>query len=185
MLQMFDRMPTPLRVFINQYGYISLPLLPVLVLIIILGAHGFTLAGLAILAVVALALVVFWLRTHARQTPNAPQSTGSLLEEIKSSGKYAMLAFESEFCLSSTRVGQQLSDLESRYPKLFQVYALSVLKEPGKDLFKKYRGRVTPTYVLLDGDGRVVMDWPLVLPVERISYEVKRQSQEMARVSGV
>ena len=183
MLQMMDRLPTPLRVFFNQYGYISLPLLPFVALIIALIAYGFSLLSLVILMVVLLGLIAFWVLTHARQTPNAPHSKMSLLEEIKSSGKFAMLAFESEFCLSSTRVGQQLSELEEHYPKQFQVYSLSVLKDPGKDLFKQYRGRVTPTYVLLDTQGKVVMDWPLVLPVERISYEVKRQSQEMSRVA--
>jgi thioredoxin-related protein len=183
MLKTLDRLPTPLRVFFNQYGYISLPLLPFIALIIALVAYGFNLVSLAILVVVLLGLAAFWALTHARQTPNAPQSKFALLDEIKSSGKYAMLAFESEFCLSSTRVGQQLNELEARYPKQFQVYSISVLKEPGKDLFKTYRGRVTPTYVLLDEEGKVLMDWPLVLPVERISYEVKRHSQEIAQVS--
>src|SRR5260221_5805022 len=179
MLQTLDRLPHPLRVFINQYGYISIPLVPLLILIIALGVHGFTLLSLAIIAVTVAALVLFWVYTHARQSPNAPSSNNALMDEIKSSGKFAMLAFESEFCLSSTRIGQQLLDLEKNYPAQFQIYSLSVLQEPGKDLFKEYRGRVTPTYVLLNEQGKVVMNWPLVLPIERIFYEVKRRSQEM------
>src|SRR5437868_14289317 len=116
-----DGLPTPLSVFFNQNGYISLPLLTFIALIVALSARGSNLLSLVILGVVLLGLAVFWALTHARQTPNAPQSKMSLLEEIKSSGKFAMLAFESEFCLSSTRVGQQLSELESHYPKQFQV----------------------------------------------------------------
>jgi thioredoxin-related protein len=86
-----------------------------------------------------------------------------------------MVALESEFCLSSTTVGARLSALEAAHPDKFQIYALSIFKEPGKRLFKQYKGRVTPTYVLLDPRGKVVMNWPLVLPVEKVSYAVTQE----------
>jgi thioredoxin-related protein len=170
-----ERLPTPLRILINQYGFITVPIVPVLLLAVILGQNGWTVTDVAILAAVMLAIFVWWWTQHAHQSTNAPASTPSLLNEIERSGKYAMLAFESEFCISSTTVGKRLSELETAYPNKFQIYELSIFKDPGKDLFKQYIGRVTPTYVLLNPEGQVMMEWPLVLPVERVAYALKQQ----------
>jgi thioredoxin-related protein len=170
-----EKLPTPLRILINQYGFVTVPIVPLLILGIILGQNGWSFTDAAIMGAVLALIVVWWWTQHARQSANAPASTPSLLNEIGQSGKYAMLAFESEYCISSTTVGRRLSELESTHPDKFQIYELSIFKEPGKDLFKQYDGKVTPTYVLLNPEGQVMMEWPLVLPVERVTYALKQQ----------
>jgi thioredoxin-related protein len=178
-----QRLPDWLRIPLNHYGFLSIPALPIVVLLLLLGLDGFTVADTVIIGVVFVAMLVFWSRTHARQTADAPKNATSLMDSIKQSGKYAMLALESEYCLSSTSVGKHLMELESTYPEDFQILSLSIFKAPGKDLFKEHSCRVTPTYLLIDPEGKVVMDYPLVLPVERIKYAVtnKRATQEMTR----
>lgn len=174
-MQGMEKLPTPLRVFINHYGFLSVPLIPLAILAYFLSRNGWDVTdGIILIAAVAL-FFVWWLTQHARQSANAPVDTPTLLNEIGQSGKYAMLAFESEFCISSTTVGKRLSELETAHPDTFQIYEISILKDPGKDLFKQYEGKVTPTYVLLNPEGKVMMEWPLVLPVERVTYALKQQ----------
>jgi thioredoxin-related protein len=168
-----QRLPDPILIPLNRYGYLTLPAIPLLIVLLLLGRDGFSLVDLGIIGAAVLLLVVFWSRTHARQSPNALENRDTLMSTIEETGKYALLAFESEFCLSSTTVGKRLMELEMAHPEKFQIYSFSILSAPGKELFKEMNGRVTPTYVLLDTKGKVVMDWPLVLPVERVVYEVK------------
>ena len=173
-----QKLPTPLRILINQYGFITVPLVPLVVLAVILGRNGWSFVNVVILTLAVAAIFLWWWTQHARHSANVPASTPSLLNEIGQSGKYAMLAFESEFCISSTTVGKRLNELEAAFPNKFQIYELSILSDPGKELFKRYDGRVTPTFVLLHPDGQVMMDWPLVLPVERVSYALKQQDAQ-------
>ena len=170
-----QKLPTPLRILVNHYGFLTVPLVPLAILVVFLGQNGWSLVDFAILAVVVAAVILWWWTQHARQSQNVPASAPSLLNEIGQSGKYAMLAFESEFCISSTMVGKQLTELETAFPHKFQIYEISILQDPGKQLFKQYEGRVTPTYILLSPEGQVMMDWPLVLPIERVTYALKQQ----------
>ncbi len=165
-----------LFVIINQYGFLSVPVPALILLAVILGLDGYTLGDGFVIGAAAATLALFWWRFHARQTANVPDNTDALQETINQNGKYALLAFESEFCLSSTTVGQRLAKLETMYPEKFQIYSLSVRKDPGKELFQQYEGRVTPTYVLLDPEGKEVMNWPLVLPVDRVTYAVTQNA---------
>jgi hypothetical protein len=171
-----SKLPGFLRIPVNQYGFIVFPGLLFIGVAFGLGTDGYTWLDAAIIAAFAVLLVGLWWRFHARQSANVPDSSEALLQSITQSGKFAMLAFESEFCLSSTTLGMKLSELEKKHPEQFQVYALSVLKDPGRELFKQFQGRVTPTYVLLDGSGQVVMDFPLILPVERVIYAVNQRA---------
>jgi len=170
-----QKLPLPLRILVNHYAILFLPLIPLGILAVILGQNGWSLIDFIILGVVVAAYAFWWWTQHARPNTPVPADNVSLLEEIGQSGKYAMLAFESEFCFASTMAGKQLSELEAAYPNKFQIYQISILQHPGKELFKQYDGRVTPTYVLLNPEGQVMMDWPLVLPVERVTYAVKQQ----------
>lgn len=173
-----QRLPLPLRLLVNHYAFIFLPLIPLAILVAILGQNGWSVVDLVILAIAVTAFVLYWATQHARQSDNVPANPQTLMTEIEQSGKYAMLAFESEFCFASTQVGKQLNQLEETYPDKFQIYKISILDDPGKDLFKQYEGKVTPTYVLLNPQGQVMMDWPLVLPVERVSYALKQQEAQ-------
>jgi thioredoxin-related protein len=170
-----QNLPTWLRIAINHYGYITLIVLPAAVIALLLGIGGYNTLDLVVVAVLAIVVVAIWSRIHARQSPNAPRTTEALTEKIEQNGKYAMVALESEFCLSSTTVGARLSELEAAHPDKFQIFSLSIFKDPGKRLFEQYKAKVTPTYVLLDPHGKVVMDWPLVLPVEKVTYAVTQE----------
>jgi thioredoxin-related protein len=168
------KLPYPLMIVINRFGFLSVPAPIVLILALGLGINGYTLVDGLILAVVVIGFVGLWWRFHARQSDNVPENTETLLDTINQNGKYAMLAFCTEFCLSSTNVNHRLAELEKAHPEKFQMYTVSVLKDPGKDLFKHFEGRVTPTYVLLDPNGKELMNWPLVLPVDRVTYAVQQ-----------
>ena len=170
-----QRLPDWIRIPLNQYGFLTLPVIPVFLIIVLLGLDGFSLTDFVIMGLVLVLLGIIWTRTHARQSANVPASGEDLMATIKGSGKYAMLALESEYCLSSTNVGKRLIDLETSFPNEFQIYALSIFKTPGKELYESYKCRVTPTYVLLDPEGKVVMEYPLVLPVERVSYAITQR----------
>lgn len=157
---------------VNWFGFITIPIAVVVVIGVLLGLDGFSAFDAVIIGSLIIVSGLLWWRYHARESFNVPQDSQSVMTAIRETGKYAMIAFESEFCLSSTNVGQRLKELETDYPGKFQIYELSVLKDPGRGLFAEFGGRVTPTYVLLDPRGNVVMDWPLVLPVERVAYTV-------------
>jgi thioredoxin-related protein len=179
-MQNMQRLPDWLRIPLNQYGFLTVPLVPVFLIVVLLGLDGFSVTDFVIIGLVLVLLGILWSRTHARQTTNVPTSNEDLMQSIKSSGKYAMLALESEYCLSSTNVGKRLIDLETSYPNDFQIYALSIFKTPGKELYESYKCRVTPTYVLIDPEGKVVMEYPLVLPVERVSYAITQKLENQS-----
>jgi hypothetical protein len=174
---MMTKLPYPVMVIVNRFGFISIPVPILLILAIVLGLNGFTATDGLIVVVVAILLVGVWWRFHARQSSNVPEKTETLLETINQSGKYAMIAFCTEFCMSSVNVSSRLAALENEHPDKFQTYTVSILKDPGKDLFKQFEGKVTPTYVLLDPNGKEVMNWPLVLPMDRVSYAVQQSAK--------
>lgn len=174
-----ERLPTPLLLAVNRYGYLSLLLLPALILVLLFGIEGYTTFELIVALAIGIAVVSFWWLTHARQTPNVPNSTPRFLDLIRQRQQYTVLALESELCLSSTQVGKQLEALEKAYPERFQLYALSIFQEPGREMYKEFEGRFTPTYVLLNPKGEVLMNFPLVLPVERVIYAVENQARRV------
>src|SRR5260221_6553712 len=164
-----------LYMLVNRFGF---PLISALIILgtgLFFSRDGFSPAELLILAVLIVAASVIWALAHARQSANVPDESSALFEQIHNSGKYAMLAFESEFCISSTTVGHRLAALEATYPDTFQLYSLSIFKTPGKELFEEYKGRATPTFVLVDPDGKMVMNWPLILPIDHVNYEINRK----------
>jgi thioredoxin-related protein len=170
-----DKLPRPLLFVFSWYPFITFPIMASAAILIVVGLDGFSAADFGILGALLVALIglaIFWRLSHARQSDNVPETTEALMDTINQNGKYAVVAFESEFCFASTTVGQRLAALESAHPDQFQTYSVSILQDPGKELFERYGLRATPTYVLLDKEGKVVDDFPLVLPVERVIYTV-------------
>lgn len=170
-----------LFLIVSRFAYPVVTGFVVLVAAALFSQGGFSLVELLILAGLVGAFVVIWWRFHARQSVNVPDNAPDLLTSIRGSGKYAMLAFESEFCISSMTVGQRLAALEAAYPETFHVYSLSIFKTPGKELFEDYKGKSTPTFVLVDPDGKMVMNWPLVLPIEHVNFEITRRQAAAAQ----
>src|SRR4051812_10008558 len=116
------KLPYPLMVVINRFGFISLPLPLLLILAILLGLDGHTLSDGLILAAVVIVFGAAWWRFHARQSANVPDKTETLMDTINQSGKYAMIAFCTEYCISSTTVSNRLAELQNTHPDKFQTY---------------------------------------------------------------
>lgn len=170
-----------LYLIVSRFGYPIVTSFLVLVGALLSGRDGYSAIEILILAALVGVAIVIWALFHARQSANVPDNAPALFANVRGSGKYAMLAFESEFCIASMSVGKRLAALETTYPDTFQLYSLSVFKSPGKELFEKYKGRTTPTFVLIDPDGEMVMNWPLILPIEHVSYEIQRKQPSIVQ----
>ncbi len=168
---MLKRIPRPLFL-IDHFFYPILAVVVVLIAYAVLNADGLSLGDVAILVALAAIFVLVWWRFHLRQSDSVPVNAVALMREIKHSHKHALLAFESEYCPKCMTLGAQVHRIEKTQNKDLRIYRLSVNKEPGRALFKQFDGRITPTYVLLDSKGNVIMDWPLILPAERVLYAV-------------
>ncbi len=171
---MLKKIPRPLFL-IDHFFYPILAVVVVLIVYSALNRDGFSLGDLAILAALVAIFAAVWWRFHPRQSKHLPVNAVAMTREIKHSHKYVLLAFESEYCPKCMAMGWQVSRLENSQTKDLKIYRLSVNKEPGRTLFEQYDGRITPTYILVDSRGNTVMEWPLVLPAERVLYAVKQE----------
>jgi thioredoxin-related protein len=174
---MLKKIPRPLFV-IDHFFY---PILAVIITVLVfarLNADGLSLGdAAALVALIAIFGLVWWL-LRPRQTKNLPVNAISFMREVKHSHKHALLAFESEYCPKCMVLGGQVLRLEKSHPKDLKIYRLSVNREPGRTLFDQFDGRITPTYVLVDSKGNVVMEWPLILPANRVMYAVNHGEQQ-------
>jgi thioredoxin-related protein len=160
-------------VFLAIYGYLFAAALIVVAALLLLNTENSLFANLVIMATIMIALGLIWWLRHPRLKPQALDAAG-LLREAISKGPYVLLAFESEYCGTCMAISGRITQLDNT--KGLKIYRLSVNKEPGRTLFKKYDGRITPTYVLLNDRGEVVQDWPVVLPIDRVLYAVRPQA---------
>ncbi len=169
---MLKRIPRPLFL-INYFFYPILAVIVVLVVFFRLNAdNDLSLEDLGILAALVALFALVWWRFHAQQSKGLPVNATAMMREIKHNHKYALLAFESEFCPACMTMGVQVSRIENSKPKELTIYRLSVNREPGHSLARQFDVRATPTYILVDPKGSIIMDWPIVLPAQRILYAV-------------
>jgi hypothetical protein len=160
-------------VFLAIYGYLFVAAAVVVAALLLLNTENSLFVNLAIVAAVVAGLALVWWLRHPRLKPQALDAAG-LLREAISKEPYVLLAFESEYCGTCMAISGRITQLDNI--KGLKIYRLSVNREPGQTLFKKYDGRITPTYVLLNDRGEVVQDWPVVLPIDRVLYAVRQQS---------
>lgn len=171
MNQVLRKVPRPLFI-LNYYAYPIIMAMFILVSVTLLSRNGLTLSEILILIVIMLILGLVWWRLHARPSADLPTTTNARLDELWRAQPYTLLAFESEYCPVSMAMERQVSRLKDLQLKDLKIYKVSIHKEPGRKWFQQFDGRATPSYILLNNEGQVVMDWPLVLPVERIHYAV-------------
>lgn len=173
MLRAFAKLPTPVFYF-TQNVYVFLAVAVLLVAAVLLGGDGFSLIDVLVLA----ALVVFaiGLQRIARpvQSADVPDTAEALEAQLAQSDRLTLLAFESEYCPSCMATNPMVLKLEESNNPALRVIRLTIQHEPGKTLFKKYDGRLTPTFVLLDRRGNLMMDWLLTLPVNRVLFEANQ-----------
>ncbi len=169
---MLRKVPRQLIVF-YIYGYLFVAAAILVAALLLLNTDNLLIADVGIVALIALGLGLIWWWRHPRlaQEPRAPDN---LLREAVGKEPYTLLTFESEYCMTCMAISGRINQLDNI--KGLKVHRLSVNTEPGKTLFKKYDGRLTPLYVLLNAQGEVVQDWPVILPIDRVLYAVKQQS---------
>jgi thioredoxin-related protein len=173
---MLKKLPRPLFI-VYHYSYLILAAIVVLIAFALLNSDGLTLLELVILAAVIGLFVLVWWLFRTRQRKDTPVNATALLRAVKHSHKPALLVFESEFCVTSMLLKRQGSFLERMRPRPLEVYRVSVNREPGRALFKQYDGRITPTYILIDPQGNVIVRSALVLRKDSIMYNTTRQHQ--------
>jgi len=165
----------PRAVFwLNHYTYVVVAVLIMITAAVLLGVDGFTWVDVILMgAIVGLAVVI---QRAARpvQSADVPDQLEMLEAQLANSDRLTLLAFESEYCPTCMVTNPMLLKLEESGDPALRVMRLSIQHEPGLSLFKKFDGRMTPTFVLLDRRGNVLMDWLLTLPVNRVLFEVKQ-----------
>ncbi len=171
MFQALRKIPRPLFI-LNYYAYPIMAGMVVLVSVVLLSSNGMSLPEVGIPVLIVLILSLVWWRLHAHQSADLPATTEAMSAEVWRSQPYTLLAFESEYCPVCMTMERQVSRLEDLQIEALKIFKVSIHKEPGHKWFQQFDGRATPTYVLLNAEGQVVMDWPVVLPVERIHYAV-------------
>ncbi len=160
---------------VSRFSYVIFSVLILLIVLIALNVDGLSLGDLGILIVLIAVFGLIWWRLHARESDDLPVNATALLRAAKHSHKHALLVFESEFSLFSMIFGVSAARLEATQPKDFNVYRVSVIKEPGRTLFSQFEGRLTPAYVLIDPKGNKVGEWTFALPTERVKNAITSQ----------
>lgn len=170
---MLKRIPPQIRLP-SRYSYVVASALILLAALLLLNQDRH-LSGVdvALIAGLAAILALIWQRGHPRIDSGMLAAEGDVLRDIKRSGQFSLLAFESEYCAMCLVAGPRIEQLEK--VDGLNVYRLSVNSEPGQSLFRQVDGRLTPTYILVDPHGNYVQEWILVLPIERILYAVRQQ----------
>lgn len=172
MLRQIQKLPRPIF-FLNHYTYPIAATIAVLVALVLFNPNGLNLAGLVAVAAIAALLVLFWIRFHVQGDANLPPTSDDMLAEIEHNSAYSLIAFESEYCPTCIATDPRVVKLSESAPNGLKVYRVTIQREPGRALFKKYDLRMTPSYALIDSKGRLVMDWLLVLPIERVMYAIR------------
>ncbi len=173
---MLKKIPRPFFWVVNSFALIPIALIILIVLYAVRNAaDGMSLIDWGVLVALVVLMALLWWVLHARAASGLPVNATALLRAVKHSHKYALLAFESEFCPLSMLLGWQANRLEKNHPKDLVVYRLSVNREPGRALFKQYEGRATPTYILIDPHGDVVKEWAYVLPAGRVANQIMQR----------
>ncbi len=173
---MLKKIPRPFFWVLNSFALIPLALIILIIVYAVRNAaDGMTLIDWVVLVALAVLMGLLWWLLHARAASGLPVNATALLRAVKHSHKYALLAFESEFCPLSMTLGRQANRLEKHHPKDLVVYRLSVNREPGRALFAQYNGRATPTYILIDHNGELVKEWTFVLPARRVANQITQR----------
>ncbi len=171
-MKLLKALPRPLFI-LNYYAYLVMAVIIVLLAVALLASDGLSLFDLVVLLGLIAVFGLGWWFLHPQESADLPAAFQTA-HESERSYPYTLLAFESEYCPICMTMGrQQLTQLEAKQPDSLKIYRVSVNKDPGQSLFRQFDGRATPTYVLLDADHKVLMEWPLVLPIERILYAVR------------
>jgi thiol-disulfide isomerase/thioredoxin len=173
MLRLVTKLPRNFFLW-NHYTYVVVVVGVLLFAASYLGSDGFTWMDVALMAAILVLAIAIQRAARPIQTTNLPDQAEALTEQLTHSDRLTLLAFESEYCPTCMVTNPTLLKLEEANDPALRVVRLNIQNELGMSMFKKYDGRMTPTFVLLDKRGNVLMDWILTLPVNRVLFEVKQ-----------
>jgi len=169
------------RLIFNRYGYITMAImlwtmLSAIMVMLALNTDLDLNVSLALSAMLAFAAFLIWwqLSPHLRRATPPASSVEALFNDIRTHQKPTLISLESDYCGYCMTIGKRIHQLE--HEEGLRVVRLSVHTEPGKSLAEQFRLDATPTYLLLDGDARLLQEWTIALPVERVRYDVRRQT---------
>jgi len=99
-------------------------------------------------------LVGFWLVVRPTDTPNL--STLADVEARLGNGTPVVIELYSEYCLGCMAQSSAVNALAQALGERAAVLRLSIHTEVGYALWTRYNGETTPTFIILDGEGREV-----------------------------
>lgn len=168
-----------MNTFFARYGYVVMAtsvwlVFSVLMLLLALSTVLDLSVSLTLSAIMAFAAFLIWwqLSPHLRRTTPPVPSTEALFNDIRTHQKPTLISLESDYCAYCMTVGKRIHQLE--HEEDLRVIRLSVHTEPGKSLAEQFRLNKTPSYLLMDGDAKLLQEWTIALPVERVRYDVRR-----------
>ncbi len=104
--------------------------------------------------VLLIAVVGFWLLMRPTATPEI--SGLADVEARLGNGTPVVLELYSEYCLGCMAQAADVLALEQALGAQAAVLRLSIHTEAGQALWERYNGESTPTFIILDGEGREV-----------------------------
>lgn len=168
--------PRPVMV-LNYFSYL-MPVAALIALVLFFGLNNQQIDPIDLVAVAAVVVgaVLLYPIVKPKKTSVEGQTPSSVLDTIQNGGNYTLIAFESDYCASCMTMDSRISGLEAEPPEGLNIMRLIIQREPGRELFKKFDGRMTPTYMLFDKQGKLMEEWVLALPMQRVLYAI-RQAQ--------
>jgi hypothetical protein len=104
--------------------------------------------------VLLIALVAFWFAARPTDTP-AINALADVEARI-GNGTPVVLELYSEYCLGCMAQSSAVEALQQALGERAAVLRLSIHTEVGGALWARYKGETTPTFIILDGEGREV-----------------------------
>ncbi|PJF34421.1 MAG: hypothetical protein CUN49_15755 [Candidatus Thermofonsia Clade 1 bacterium] len=142
--------------FFNQFSFVIMSAVLLVAIGAVLWKAGRLSAVLRLGAwlVALIALLGFWLAVRPTDTPQV-----SALADVEArigKGTPVVIELYSEYCLGCMAQSSAVSALEQALGERASVLRLSIHTEIGGALWARYQGETTPTFIILDGEGREV-----------------------------
>lgn len=159
--------------WVNIYGYFFVTATILGVAFVLLTADNLSWLEVALICGVAILMAAVWMRFRPKIEHRAAANSTQFMEQVRELGKqYTLVTLESDYCPLCMSTGDRVMQLKN--VENLQIRRFSIHDQPGKGIFAEIDGRATPTYVLYDDKGKVVQEWVMVLPIERILYQVRQ-----------
>ena len=155
----------------NQYSFLILAILLVIVAGVILLTRKPRWNDYLAFAVILGALIAAWMILRPRQTP-LMNDTRAVLQVI-GAGTPALLEFQSPYCLACTAIKPAVDGLEQELGGRIHIIRLNVQEPVGRELGAVYRFEFTPTFIFFDSQGRELWRQIGGLDVGRVRSSLK------------